>query len=425
MWVVVAIGVVFGSVAGWLVARRNALDIRRLQGAVDAMVAGDFDLRVRARRSGQLGDLGRSLDALAERLSLGKKKKHSRKERLGTILDAMTEAVLVTDSAGRITLSNEVLEKWVGLDVEGKTAVEAIRHPDFQVAIEAAQQGGSSVLEIELDGADGATRRSLRASVAPLKDGRGVVSVLSDVTAERASDQVRRDFVANAGHELRTPLTAIRGSAETLRAGAIEDPKAARDFLDVILRHTQRLQALVDDLADLSRLEGDELVLELGAVAPGVLLGEVVRGLRAQARAKGLRMASPDFEKVPFVLAEEQALERVLVNLVDNAIKYTPEGGEIRISIAEDAGGVVIEVANTGPGIPAKHLPRVFERFYRVDAGRSRALGGTGLGLSIVKHWVTKMEGEITVDSREGWTRFQLRLRQADSSQSDTGVSPR
>jgi two-component system phosphate regulon sensor histidine kinase PhoR len=281
------------------------------------------------------------------------------------------------------------------------------------------------VLEIELDGADGATRRSLRASVAPLKDGRGVVSVLSDVTAERASDQVRRDFVANAGHELRTPLTAIRGSAETLRAGAIEDPKAARDFLDVILRHTQRLQALVDDLADLSRLEGDELVLELGAVAPGALLGEVVRGLRAQARAKGLRIASPDFEKVPFVLAEEQALERVLVNLVDNAIKYTPEGGEIRISIAEDAGGVVIEVANTGPGIPTKHLPRVFERFYRVDAGRSRALGGTGLGLSIVKHWVTKMEGEITVDSREGWTRFQLRLRQADSSQSDTGVSPR
>jgi two-component system phosphate regulon sensor histidine kinase PhoR len=425
-WVAIVIAVVFGAVAGWLVSRRDMRDIRRLQAVVDAMVEGDLGPRARMRRPGPLGNLGRSLDALVERLSLGEKKKHSRKDRLGTILDAMTEAVLVTDSAGRITLSNEVLENWVGLDVEGKTAVEAIRHPDFHVAIEAAQQGVSTLLEMNLDGVGGVTRRAVRASVTPLKNRRGVVSVLSDVTAERAADQVRRDFVANAGHELRTPLTAIRGFAETLREGAIEDPEAAREFLDVILRHTQRLQALVDDLADLSRFEGGELELELSAVASGALLDEAVRGLEAQARAKDLRVICADFENAPDVLAEKRALDQVLVNLVDNAIKYTPEGGEIRISIDENAGGVaIIEVANTGPGIPARHLPRVFERFYRVDAGRSRELGGTGLGLSIVKHLVAKMEGEITVDSREGWTRFQLRLRRADSPQSDTGVSPR
>ena len=398
-------------------------DIRRLQGVVDAMVKSDFGPRVRTRRAGPLGDLGQSLNVLADRLSLGQKKKHSRKERLGTILDAMTEAVLVTDSSGRITLCNEVLEHWVGLEVEGKTAVEAIRHPDFHVAIEAAQRGVSSLLEMELDGIDGATRRSLRASVAPLKKGRGVVSVLSDVTAERAADRVRRDFVANAGHELRTPLTAIRGFAETLREKAIDDPDAAREFLDVILRHTQRLQALVDDLADLSLFEGEELELELGSVAPGPIVDEVARGLEAQARAKGLRMVSSNFEEASNVLAEERALEQVLMNLIDNAIKYTPEGGEIRITIAENADRAVIEVANTGPGIPAKHLPRVFERFYRVDAGRSRELGGTGLGLSIVKHLVLKMEGEITVDSREGWTRFQLRLCYPHSPNSDTPVS--
>jgi two-component system phosphate regulon sensor histidine kinase PhoR len=422
-WVIVVIGVGSGALAGWLLARRDMRDIRRLQSAADAMVKRDFGSRVRARRAGPLGDLGRSLDALADRLSLGEKKKHSRKERLGTILDAMTEAVLVTDSSGRITLCNEVLEHWVGADVEGKTAVEAIRHPDFHVAIEAAQQGVSSVLEMELDGIDGATRRSLRASVAPLKEHRGVVSVLSDVTAERAADQVRRDFVANAGHELRTHLTAIRGFAETLREKAIDDPEAAREFLDVILRHTQRLQALVDDLADLSRFEGEELELALGSVAPGAILDEVVRGLEAQARAKRLRIVSSDFENAPDVLAEERALGQVLVNLVDNAIKYTPEEGEVRISIAEDTGVAIIEVANTGPGIPARHLPRVFERFYRVDAGRSRELGGTGLGLSIVKHLVAKMQGEITVDSREGWTRFQLRLRRPHSPNSDTPVS--
>jgi len=422
-WVIVAVGVVFGAVAGWLVSRRDMRDIERLQGVVDAMVDGDFGGRVRMRRPGQLGHLGRSLDALGERLSLGEKKKHSRKERLGTILDAMSEAVLVTDGAGRIALSNEVLESWVGLDVEGKTAVEAIRHPDFHIAIEAAQQGISSVLEIDLDGVDGGTRRSLRASVAPLRNRRGVVSVLSDVTAERAADRVRRDFVANAGHELRTPLTAIRGFGETLRQGALDDPKAGREFLDIILRHTERLQALVDDLADLGRFEGEELKLELGPVAPGVLLDEVVRGLEAQARAKDLRIVCSGFEKAPSVLAEERALEQVLVNLVDNAIKYTPQRGEIRISIAHEASGAVIEVANTGPGIPARHLTRIFERFYRVDAGRSRELGGTGLGLSIVKHLVAKLGGEITVDSREGWTRFRLRLRLPDSPKSDTRVS--
>ncbi|MDH3625082.1 MAG: ATP-binding protein [Myxococcales bacterium] len=421
-WVIIAIAVVIGAVAGWLVSRRDMRDIERLQGVVDAMVGGDFGARVRMRRPGPLGHLGRSLDALGERLSLSERKKHSRKERLGTILDAMSEAVLVTDSGGRISLSNEVLKRWVGLDVEGKTAVEAIRHPDFHVAIEGAQQGISSVLEMSLDDVDGG-RRSLRASVAPLENRRGVVCVLSDVTAEREADRVRRDFVANAGHELRTPLTAIRGFAETLRQSALDDPESAHEFLDIILRHTERLQALVDDLADLSRLEGEELKLELGPVAPGALLDEVVRGLEAQARAKDLRIACFGLEKAPRVLAEERALEQVLVNLVDNAIKYTPPGGEIRISIADEANGALIEVANTGLGIPAKHLHRIFERFYRVDAGRSRELGGTGLGLSIVKHLVAKLGGGITVDSREGWTRFSLRLRRPDSPKSDTRVS--
>lgn len=422
-WVIIATGVAFAAVAGWLISRRDTRDIQRIQGVVDAMAEGDFGVRTRMRRPGPLGHLGRSLDGLAERLSLGEKKKHSRKERLGTILDAMSEAVLVTDSSGRIALSNEVLESWVGLDVEGKTAVEAIRHPDFHVAIEAAQRGISTVLEIDLEGVAGRPRRSLRASVAPLKNRRGVVSVLSDITAEREADRVRRDFVANAGHELRTPLTAIRGFAETLRESSLDEPQAAREFVDIILRHTERLQALVDDLADLSRFEGEELKLELVPVAPRALLDEVVRGLEAQARAKDLRLVCSGFEKAPEVLAERRALEQVLINLVDNAIKYTPQGGEIRISIADEAGQAVIEVANTGPGIPAKHLPRVFERFYRVDAGRSRELGGTGLGLSIVKHLVAKLEGEITVDSREGWTRFRLRLGLPDSPKSDTRVS--
>jgi two-component system phosphate regulon sensor histidine kinase PhoR len=421
--VIILGGVALGCFVAWAGSRGDALDTKRLQLLVDALTERNYAKRARLNRPGPIGDLGRSLDALAERLSASEEKKRSRKDRLQTILDAMAEAVMVTDATGHITLTNEVLTELVGFNSEGKTAVEAIRHPDFHRAIEDAQQGISGVLEIELDGVDGRPRRFLRASVSPLRNRQGVVTVFHDVTAQRVADQVRRDFVANAGHELRTPLTAIRGFAETLRAGAINDPDSAQGFLDVILRHTRRLQALVDDLADLSRFAGEDLELTLEPVAAGALLDEVVRGLEAQSKAKGLKVICSGLDDAPPVLAEERALEQVLVNLVDNAIKYTPEGGEVRISITPEDGEVLIEVANSGPGIPAKHLPRIFERFYRVDAGRSRALGGTGLGLSIVKHLVSKIGGGITVDSRDGWTRFQLRVPYADSPQSDTSAS--
>jgi two-component system phosphate regulon sensor histidine kinase PhoR len=423
-WTVVLAGVVLASAVTWLAARADARDLRLLQRSVDALAARDYEVRARLRGPGAIGELGRSLDSLAERLSTSELKKRSRKDRLQTILDAMAEAVLVTDASGHIALSNEVLADLVGFDPEGKTAVEAIRHPDFHRAIEDAQQGFSGLFEIEIDGLQTGNRHILRASVSPLRNQQGVVAVFHDVTVEREAEQVRRDFVANAGHELRTPLTAIRGFAETLRDGAIDDPASAKGFLDVILRHTRRLQALVDDLADLSRFEGEDLNLDLEPIAVGAVLHEVVRGLEAQSQAKDLKVVCTGLDEALQVSSERRALEQVLVNLVDNAIKYTPKGGVVRIEVAPEGGDVFVEVANTGPGIPARHLPRVFERFYRVDAGRSRELGGTGLGLAIVKHLVGQIDGEINVDSSDGWTRFQLCLPRADSPKSDTRMSP-
>jgi len=423
-WAIVLGGVALGCLAGWVASRRDAGDTRRLQQVVNALMDREYDKRVRLARPGPIGDLGRALDTLADRLSTSEEKKRSRKDRLQTILDAMAEAVMVTDVDGRIALTNEVLTKLVGFDAEGKTATEAIRHPDFHRAIEEAQRGFSALFEIEIEGPRGRPGRVLRASVSPLPHRRGVVSVFHDVTAERVADQVRRDFVANAGHELRTPLTAIRGFTETLREGAIHDPESANEFLDVILRHTRRLQALVNDLVDLSRFEGHELELELASVDAGGLLDEVIRGLESQSKAKELNVVSSGLDDAPAVTAEERALEQVLINLIDNAIKYTPHGGEVRISVAAEDGDVLIEVANSGPGIPARHLPRIFERFYRVDAGRSRELGGTGLGLSIVKHLVAQIGARITVDSAGGWTQFQLRVPRFNSSKSDTQVSP-
>ncbi|MFW2389609.1 MAG: sensor histidine kinase [Polyangiales bacterium] len=421
---VLPVAVAVGCLAGWLASRGDSRDLARLRTVIDELTERNLERRARLGRLGQIGDLGRAVDGLADRLWESEQKKHRRKDRLQTILDAMAEALMVTDANGRITLSNEVLTDWIGLEVEGKTATEAIRHPDFHRAIEEAQSGYSGLLEFRLDELDGRPGRVLRASVSPLRDRYGVVTVFHDVTAESDANRVRRDFVANAGHELRTPLTAIRGFAETLREGALENPEAARGFLDVIIRHAKRMQSLVDDLADLSRFEGEELELSLEPLAAGELVGQVVRGLEAQSKAKGLSVTCNGLEDAPPVLSEARALEQVLVNLVDNAIKYTPEGGEVRIELAPENGDLFIEVANSGPGIPSKHLHRVFERFYRVDAGRSRELGGTGLGLSIVKHLVSKIGGEINVDSSDGWTRFQLCLPRSDSPKSDTSVSP-
>jgi two-component system phosphate regulon sensor histidine kinase PhoR len=422
-WGLALLSVGVGAALGWLTSRRDSRDVRRLQRGIEHLSEHEYNRRVRLRSQGPIGDLGRSLDALAEGLSASEDTQDQRKDRLQAILDAMAEAVMVTDSRGRITLANKVLSEWVGFDVEGKTATEAIRHPDFHRAVKEAQQGSPCSLEIEIGGVAGRPRRALRASVSPLRAKQGVVSVFHDITAERAADRVRRDFVANASHELRTPLTAIRGFAETLRDGAIDDPESARGFVDVILRHTKRLQTLVDDLADLSRFEGEELKLELGPVDAGALVAQVVRGLESQSRAKDLRVVAAGLEDAPRVVAEERALEQVLVNLIDNAIKYTPKGGDIRIGIEKNANIVAIQVGNSGPGIPAKHLPRIFERFYRVDAGRSRELGGTGLGLSIVKHLVAKMGAEVGAQSDDGWTRFEVRLSAADSSTSDTKPS--
>jgi two-component system phosphate regulon sensor histidine kinase PhoR len=422
-WALLLCGVALGSAVAWVISLQDALDTNRLQRLVEELTARNYGRRTRIRRRGAIPDLGRAIDALAERLSASEESKHRREDRLRTILDAMAEAVMVTDADGRITLTNKVLAELVGFSAEGKTATEAIRHPDLRQAIEDAQLGLPQQLEISIGGATGADGRVLRASVSPLQNHRGVVTVFHDVTAERAAERVRRDFVANAGHELRTPLTAIRGFAETLRDGGIDDPTAAREFLDVILRHTKRLQSLVDDLADLSRFEGAGLELELKPVLAGELVDEVVRGLEAQSKAKQLSVTLTGLADAPAVITDERALEQVLVNLVDNAIKYTPEGGEVRIRVLAEEEALLIEVSNSGPGIPAKHLPRVFERFYRVDAGRSRELGGTGLGLSIVKHLVVKLGGQIRVQSEGGWTSFALRLPRVDSPKSDTAPS--
>jgi two-component system phosphate regulon sensor histidine kinase PhoR len=275
--------------------------------------------------------------------------------------------------------------------------------------VQAALRGQASSVELEVGSRH---RRQLIGRVVPLPQRAGAVVVLHDVTERKQADQVRRDFVANASHELRTPLTAIRGFAETLRDGAFEDPAVSRRFLDTILDHTRRLERLTQDLLELSRLESKSDRLPLQPVDMRAVAGRVVQGLAVAASERQVDLAMEPALHDAIANADERALDQVLVNLVDNAVKYTPEGGKVWVRIVPDTEWAAIEVGDTGPGIAAHHLPRIFERFYRIDAGRAREVGGTGLGLAIVKHLVQRMGGQVSVESTVGkGTTFRVKLR--------------
>jgi two-component system phosphate regulon sensor histidine kinase PhoR len=226
--------------------------------------------------------------------------------------------------------------------------------------------------------------------------------VFVDVTELRRLESLRRDFVANASHELRTPIAAVRSATETLRSGALEDGIAAARFLDIIERNSVRLQSLVEDMLELSKLESNEFKLKREPVELHRVVPLVLALFRERAEKKGVHLSARLARVLPVVEGDPRALEHVLSNLVDNAVKYCPSGARIVVSAEPDGSRVKLVVEDTGPGIAPEHLQRVFERFYRVDAGRSRELGGTGLGLSIVKHMVEAMRGKVSVESGVG-----------------------
>jgi len=322
-------------------------------------------------------------------------------ERLRTILNSMVEAVFVTDDKGRVVLTNEALDELISEDVTGLRAKNVIKSKELKVAIRRARKKNEAT-ETELETVIGDRMHIFHAQVAPLPNDTGVVTVLHDVTSLKDADRIRRNFVANASHELRTPLTAIRGFAETLIDGAAEDPVTRRRFLDAIFRHTVRLERLVKDLTVLGQAEAPQFAWESHEVNVGKLCRESVDALEAQARAKSIpiRLEIPDEPII--VTLSPNAVDHVLVNLVENAIKYSPADSEVLVKVVRGDDQVTIEVIDQGPGIPPKYLDRIFERFYRVDKGRSRDEGGTGLGLSIARNIVEKIGGTLEVESEVG-----------------------
>jgi two-component system phosphate regulon sensor histidine kinase PhoR len=377
--------------------------LRRVTAIARRMSAGDLDLRSRLDTRDEVGDLGRALDHLAENLSRSLRELRDDRDLLGRILEAMREGVLVLDSERRILLFNGSLREMLLLDTAalGRPAIEVVRNAELQILVDAAIAGQEPVTgEIEVAGLR--PRRLLVHATRLLGEPRCVLVVLFDVTEVRRLETVRKDFVANVSHELRTPIAAVMSAAETLRTAAQTDPAAAGSFVAMIERNARRLGDLVQDLLELSRIESKEFRLTTDTFD---LAGVVERAMgfhEERATEKRMRMSGTLPSALPAVRGDATALERVLSNLIDNAIKYCPEGAAVVVT-AEDLGGKLrVTVGDDGPGIEARHLPRLFERFYRCDAGRSRAMGGTGLGLSIVKHLVEAMGGTVEVESSPG-----------------------
>jgi two-component system phosphate regulon sensor histidine kinase PhoR len=394
--VATAVAVLVGAVLPF------ARGVRGLQQAVERLRAGDTDIRV-PRGFGELGPLGETLGKLAGAMTRAATTAREERDLMHAILEGMQDGIMLLDTEDKIALVNPSIRHTLLLPAEvvGRTPLEAIRHADLMELVVRARKRQDAIAG-EIDVA-GLLPRRLLVSIAPLSARVGwLLLVFHDVTQIRRLESLRREFVANVSHELRTPVSAVRSAAETLAGGALEDPAAARMFVDIIDRNGARLGQLIEDLLDLSRIESRELKLNLEPLA----LPELAEQSAALLREKAGRKKHQIYVRVPAELprarGDRRAVEQALTNLIDNAIKYCPEGARITVrgQVVDDM--VEVAVEDTGPGVEERHLPRLFERFYRVDPGRSRDMGGTGLGLSIVKHVVESMGGEVGVRSEFG-----------------------
>ncbi|HEY3821192.1 MAG TPA: ATP-binding protein [Polyangiaceae bacterium] len=394
-----AIGIAIAAALalGWLASRLAARPLRAMTESATRIAQGDYAI-VPSTSPDDFGILSRTLASLGAQLEAKLRELTEERDRLSAILAGMAEGVLVVDATGKVVLANPAAEMILGPALVGKGVAEAVTSPALRAVLEnAATTGQPHETEVE------AGSRAIALYVRPLAArGGGLVTVLRDMTRLRKLLVVRRDFVANVSHELRTPVTAIQGYAETLLRGAV-DETTRKQFTEIIHRHARRLGALVEGLLTLSELEARP---PEQAVRERVEVPAIAEHVRATLRERAAqRETGVDVDVAADVIArgDPVAVEQVIENLVDNAIKYGKDGGgRVRIVGRRLGDRVRLDVLDDGPGIDAEHLPRLFERFYRVDAGRSRERGGTGLGLAIVKHLVESMGGTVEVDSGTG-----------------------
>lgn len=390
------VGLVIAVLMSLLASHLLSRTLRRLVGNARAVAQGAGH-RIDVVSTDELGRLAGSFNQMADTLQGTLATLAVERGRFETVLESMSEAVVTLDSQQRVTLVNRAFRNLFGLEVgaDGKRLTEVVPAPELEALLEKGAQGAA-----ELNLGSGPTARRLLAHAQPLASHDGTVIVMLDVTETRRLENVRKDFVANVSHELRTPVSIIRANAETLLDGGLEDPVRARSFVEALHRHSERLSRIITDLLDLSRMESGRYKLDLKVVPVKSAVAKAIEVVQAKLTERHLAVAVT-VEAELEVRADPKALEHVLLNLLDNAVKYSPDGGELRVKASAGPAEVRIEVEDRGAGIPAEHRARIFERFYRVDPGRARDMGGTGLGLAIVKHLVDSMSGKVGVDPAE------------------------
>ncbi len=393
-----------GAIALWI-SRSFTDRIERLREFSRRVAEGDFRPLPSDGKGDTLEALGSSLNQTAERLDRTIRTLTEERNLSSAILGSMVEGVAVVNSAERLVFANPGFTEILGLDVPpvaGSSLLEIVRQRELVDAVRRVLAGEPRV---ESEIVTGTLRQHFfAATVASVLagDNSGAVLVLHDITELRKLERIRRDFVANVSHEFRTPLTAIQGFAETLVAGAINDPNNRDRFLAIILDHSRRLARLTEDLLRLSEMDAERLELEIRRVSVPQLVESCYETAQRRATGKGLTLSLQLPTQFPDVAGDTRRLQEVLQNLLDNAIQYTLPGGKIVLSAEAKNDEVIFTVSDTGIGIPQSDQPRIFERFYRVDAARSREAGGTGLGLAIAKHLVEAHGGRIWVESEMG-----------------------
>lgn len=401
-----ALALLLTFLLGYAISVWISKPLERMSWIAGLMAKGDFSKKISRYSDDEIGNLAKTLDYMAEELKNKMKKVSYEEAKLDAVISSMFEGVMLTDEKGSILMMNPSLRKLFLIDsaTEGKRPIEILRNNKIQEIVDnIIKTSRRYAAEETLAGMP--EEKTILINGAPvMRNNRmqGAILVFHDITELRHLERIRKDFVANVSHELRTPLSNIKGYAETLLAGALQDKNNSRDFTEIIHKESERLSKIIDDLLDIARIESGKMDMAFLAVEAGPLVTKVCDILKKSALDKSIRIDISIPGDTPKLLADEGRLAQVLLNLLDNAIKYTPEHGSIKVRASKADGFVQFDVSDTGIGIPDNDIPRIFERFYRVDKARSRELGGTGLGLSIVKHLIQAHGGQVWVRSALG-----------------------
>ncbi|MCB0404030.1 MAG: HAMP domain-containing protein [Bdellovibrionales bacterium] len=408
-------GVLLSLALGFYVAHRITSPIRQMTLVAEAMREGDYSMHLRNLPHDEIGLLGDTFNKLGTEITERITTLSKEKAQFRAMLTSMIEGVIAVNEEDEILFCNDAARKLMAapdLGKAGKRIWEFTQLLKIREVVETVRAQGETVKR-EVAFLESSERKVLDVQATPFSGGGtvGVAVVFHDISELRRLERIRQDFVANASHELKTPLTAIKGYVETLIGGAIHDEKNNVRFLQKINAQADQLSAQVQDLLHLARIESGESKLDFSEIQLDTFMNEAIQLHQAPIRSKRLKLRE-DFGNFPVrVKADRKALAQITHNLIDNAIKYTPEAGNLTLRVRQGSGYGEVEVEDSGIGIPQKDQSRIFERFYRVDKARSREAGGTGLGLSIVKHLVQAMEGEIHVESRlHSGSRFTVRL---------------